>query len=41
MKENATATNSEPNEFVIFAQTTKTGTHKNEAIHSILSSTEW
>ena len=30
------ATNFEPHECVIFAQTTKIGTHKNKAINSIL-----
>ena len=28
------ATNLEPNEIVIFVQSTKIGTHKNKAIHS-------
>ena len=36
MKENAKTTNFEPNEFVVFAQTTKIGTHENKAIHSKL-----
>ena len=29
-------TNFEPHEYVIFAQTTKIGTHENKAIHSKL-----
>ena len=35
MKENTLATNFEPKKCVIFVQSTKFGTHKNEAIHSI------
>ena len=35
MKENATTTNFAPNEFAIFAQTTKIGTNENKAIHSV------
>ena len=35
MKENAIATNFESQECVIFAQSTKIGTHENIAIHSI------
>ena len=38
MKENALATNLEPHECVIFAQSTKIGTHENKAIHSITKS---
>ena len=30
------AMNLEPQEYVIFAQSTKIGTHENKAIHSIL-----
>ena len=35
MKENATTTNFEPNECLIFAKPTKIGTHENKAVHSI------
>ena len=35
MKENAKATNFEPQECLIFAHSTKIGTHENKAIHSI------
>ena len=35
MKENTMATNCEPDECVIFVQSTKIGTHENKAIHSI------
>ena len=35
MKKNITATNFEPHECVIFAQSMKIGTHENKAIHSI------
>ena len=31
------ATNFEPYEFLIFAQSTKVGTHENKAIHSIIN----
>ena len=34
MKEHAITKNCESNEFVIFAKTTKIGTHKNKANHS-------
>ena len=34
MKENTMTTNFEPNERVIFVQSTKIGTHENKAIHS-------
>ena len=36
MTENNTAPNFEPNKCVIFVQSTKIGTQKNKAIHSIL-----
>ena len=36
-EENALTTNFEPNKCVIFAQTTKIGTHENKAIHSSTS----
>ena len=36
MKENIPVTNFEPHEFVIIVQSTKIGTHENEAIHSII-----
>ena len=35
MKETTIVTNSEHHECVIFAQSTKIGTHENKAIHSI------
>ena len=35
MKENTTATNFEPHEYVFFVQSTKIGTNKNKVIHSI------
>ena len=35
MKENTVATNFEPHEIVNFVQSTKIGTYKNKAIHSI------
>ena len=35
MQENAVATNFEPHECVIFAQSTKIGTQENKAIHSM------
>ena len=34
MKENIMATNFEPNECVIFVQSTKIGTHENKIIHN-------
>ena len=38
MKENTMAMNFEPQECVIFVQSTKIGTHDNKAIHSIIIS---
>ena len=37
MKENAMSTNFKPHKYAIFAQTSKTGTHENKAIHIILN----